>query len=415
MSSCEISPLRRALATVNAGGSARVLDGLTACGEEDARAIADALHQTRAVRDHGPGFSKVYTLCRLIQQTKDEPTRDALREHALPALARLFDRGGDDPADAWDLLNVLATIAAWGGPDLSGRIVDGSRRFPEGASWWLVFGHLSDHPTVAREVVETLRARFPKGDIAQAYLWTATRLCRKAIVLTHPFDSDAGYPHLREWLNGPDENLAQAVVVAIAYFGPGERESLLAQATVHPAIRVRMEATRLRATFGDPTAVPELIAWCDRPQTCWRAEKYLQELGAHDRIPMPRSPEFQALVEMAEWLEFPTELGRAPDELEVVDSRELFWPPTHDRRRVFALRYVVERSGPDDPDNRGQAMVGSVTFALFGEDTRHLSPVELYGLHCGWELQGNNDERAPAEVSVAAGLAVLRQYNSDLA
>ena len=61
-------------------------------------------------------------------------------------------------------------------------------------------------------------------------------------------------------------------------------------------------------------------------------------------------------------------------------------------------------------------MVGGLsTFALFGENSPDLKPVEVYALHCCWELQFNKDDRAPAERSVAAGLAILRESNPELA
>ena len=52
-------------------------------------------------------------------------------------------------------------------------------------------------------------------------------------------------------------------------------------------------------------------------------------------------------------------------------------------------------------------MVGSVTFALFGETNADLSPEDVYGLHCCWELECNGDDRAPRKRSAAAGRKLL--------
>ena len=57
-------------------------------------------------------------------------------------------------------------------------------------------------------------------------------------------------------------------------------------------------------------------------------------------------------------------------------------------------------------------MVGSDTFALFGEDTAGLSPEDIYGLHCCWELEMNEDPRAPEERTPEAGRRILAEHNS---
>jgi hypothetical protein len=56
-------------------------------------------------------------------------------------------------------------------------------------------------------------------------------------------------------------------------------------------------------------------------------------------------------------------------------------------------------------------MVGSVTFALFGESTADLSVEDVYGLHCAWELKMKEDAHAPVERRAAAGRAILAERN----
>ena len=81
---------------------------------------------------------------------------------------------------------------------------------------------------------------------------------------------------------------------------------------------------------------------------------------------------------------------------------------------MYALRYLYRGSDEDEDDDSGYGMVGSVTFALFGEATADLTPLEVYALHCCQELRWNDDPRAPGELSIEAGLLILRQYNDDL-
>ncbi|MCF6174136.1 MAG: hypothetical protein L3J71_00055 [Victivallaceae bacterium] len=71
-----------------------------------------------------------------------------------------------------------------------------------------------------------------------------------------------------------------------------------------------------------------------------------------------------------------------------------------------------EQSGEEH--DIGIAMMGSVAFALFGENIDNLKPEEVYALHCAWELEMNEDKRAPAERTVNSGLEILLKYNPTL-
>ena len=55
------------------------------------------------------------------------------------------------------------------------------------------------------------------------------------------------------------------------------------------------------------------------------------------------------------------------------------------------------------PPEAVRAMVGSVTWAMVSSNTTELSPEDVYGLHCAWELIQNEDPAAPAEADVLAG------------
>jgi hypothetical protein len=111
---------------------------------------------------------------------------------------------------------------------------------------------------------------------------------------------------------------------------------------------------------------------------------------------------------MCRWLAHPMEFGKPPTHIELYDTRELFWPPTGDRRRVWLFKYTY-----DEPDKRksGLGMVGSVTFAMFGETTADLSAEDAYGLHCAWELEFRKDPRAPEQRTAIAGRGILAKHN----
>src|SRR5205085_7500326 len=138
------------------------------------------------------------------------------------------------------------------------------------------------------------------------------------------------------------------------------------------------------------------------------ARQYLEELGRLELVPnAANEPDFQAMAQMCNWLAHPQEAGRPPDAIDLYDTRELHWPPTDDTRQVWLFRYRYQNAKEDGSDDAGIAMVGSVTFALFSEATADLSPEDVYGLHCCWELECNQDPRAPARRTAAAGRRLL--------
>ena len=148
-------------------------------------------------------------------------------------------------------------------------------------------------------------------------------------------------------------------------------------------------------------------------RTAWsssRAIRYLEEVGLAKQIPAEaRNPDFTAIAEMCNWIAHPSEYERPPDDIVQVDTRQLYWPPTHDRRQLWVFRYRYDKE--DGEVNEGLGMVGSVTWAMFSSNTTELSPEDVYGLHCAWELIQNEDPAAPAEADIWAGRAVLARYN----
>lgn len=137
----------------------------------------------------------------------------------------------------------------------------------------------------------------------------------------------------------------------------------------------------------------------------------LAELGAAHAVPARfHEPDFAAMREMATWLAHPQEMGRPPDQVAVQDSRELFWPPTGDRRRLWLIRYHYADDGKGQPET-GLGCVGSVTFALFGQnDPRTLEQI-MYGRHCLFEMQRFNAPQTPVDWSAENA---LRVYNEEL-
>jgi hypothetical protein len=173
-----------------------------------------------------------------------------------------------------------------------------------------------------------------------------------------------------------------------------------------------LEAAWAAAACGEGRGYQTLQEACADPRQASAAIRYLIELGAEDRIPShTKSSDFQAISEMCEWLAHPNEFGQPPDEIRQVDTRELFWPPTNDHRKLWVFRYEYPPPDGGTEQDIGYGMVGSVTFALFGESTADFSAEQVYALHCAWELECNGDPRAPKKRTVEAGFQILRTYN----
>lgn len=140
--------------------------------------------------------------------------------------------------------------------------------------------------------------------------------------------------------------------------------------------------------------------------------RYLTELGKASIIPaVTNDPDFAAMAKMSQWLQHPCELGEVPVSLELFDKRVLYWPPTEDYRPVWLFKYV--HVPQDDRSKRavGVGMVGSITFALFSENSADLTPEDIYALHCCWELMQEEHEEAPEQRTVENGRRILRKHN----
>ncbi|HYO67290.1 MAG TPA: hypothetical protein VEU33_14535 [Archangium sp.] len=356
----------------------------------------------------------------LFQQPTAKEAAVTLRAEALPALLRLYDarlrewrkagpREGYDSA-ASDLLFVLKIFAMYRGEEPLQRIIDAARLplAPDSYMWSVVLSALvKAEKEAATRVAAALREPLPPGSIAVALLDMANTLAREHGVTSHPFDTAQGRELLRAFLTDEDPDhfsYAHSAAASLPFLTDSREFFTLAQE--HADVAVRMEAAWAAAWGGDALAVARLQDWSRDPKTRKRAVTYLKELG-HPPAPLPKEERLRldAMAEMSDWLEHPSEFGRPPDHLEVYDHRRLFWPPTKDERDVWLLRYRYEDE--EGAPEEGVGMVGSDTFALFGETTAEMPPEDIYALHCVWELQQNRDKRAPKELTVEAGRKLL--------
>jgi len=356
----------------------------------------------------GGPTTPLYHLAALFQNdAADEATR-ALRKRGMAELARLFDAAmilPDPPAEP--LVFVCKMFALYAYRPGVRRIAAGVRRFPDEFQWQIVFALLGDerHPH-GPGVVARLRDPLPPGFGGVLLLDVANVLAGRGRLDRHPFDTPAGCARLEAWLADTDpENFsyASSAAAALPYLGAKARAPLASLAMDHSSPDVQLEAAAASARRGGTAGLKLLVRTCADPRHSLAAQGYLTELGRADQIPAAAAePDFRASAELCRWLAHPHEFGAPPAEIELADTRELDWPPTNDRRRVWLFRYAYA-----DGIAAGLGMVGSLTFALVGEATAGLSAEDAYGLHCCWELEFNGDPRAPKKRNAKAGRKLL--------
>jgi hypothetical protein len=393
---------------------------------DDAAAICAALKRVREYEQACPESVDTYKsplrdLALLFQSVGSKEVADAFREEGIPQLISEYDARIDAAmtGESDELLIVLKILGMYGSKAGVGRIANAAGRgfLPDGFMWQVVFGQIrADHPG-AEYLAQELRDSIPQGFCGVAFLDCMNTAAIAGKLGSHPFDSDSGKRKLEKWLLNRDEgefSFAHSATAALPFISNPERDRLLAIAMDHPDQGVQMEAAWASAKLGSESSIKFLARLCLDPNTSSTACRYLTELGREDAIPEDAHDEdFRATAEMCSWLAHPQEFGRPPQQIELADTRELHWPPTNDFRKVWLFKYRYPAHEKGEEDDVGYGMVGSVTFALFGEATADLSPEDVYGLHCAWELECNGDDRAPEKRTAKAGRKILASYNEN--
>jgi hypothetical protein len=382
----------------------------------DAEGLVAALaEQTGAgplVADDNGTF--LYHLALLFQNDAADDATRVLRDRGVPELARLFDAAlalPDCPAEPLAVCcKIFALYAYEPGTE---RVAAAARRWPDEGMWQVAFGLYGEenHPH-GPALVERLRDPLPEGFAAVTLLDLANTLGRQKRLTGHPFDTRAGRLRLEQWLTDSDPgavSYAHSAAAALPFLSPETRTAPAALAMDHPSAGVQMEAAWASAYRGGTAGLTVLARMCEDPRHSAAARRYLDELGKGDRVPAAAlDPDFQAAAQMCSWLAHPNEFGEPPTDITLYDTRELHWPPTDDRRRVWLFKYSYAGRNPDGGAEVGLGMVGSITFALFGETSADMSPEDAYGVHCCWELEVNDDPRAPRPRSATAGRNLLK-------
>jgi len=411
---------------VNKGDLSEALDAIGDIEinkKKDAISIVEALKSISydvKVKEH-QFSSPVHCLTAFFQDARSKEAYEVFKENGIPELRRLLKEGLKFPKNREDdLMFIMKILGIYQQKQDASLIAEVALSGFQSDSymWTVIFGIFDEEHEYWKVLLEALRNPLPKDFIRVSYLDFANKLLMGKKKIRHPFDSDQGVEILKSYLSDTDRDsysYAHSATVALPFLHEKSRTELSKLAQKHPDISVRIESDWVLAKLGDKAGVNSLKNWALDPNYSSVACAYLKELGYEKEIPsLALEENFVAMAEMCDWLSHPNEFGRPPDKIEQYDSRTLYWPPTDDERKVWLFKYNFKPLEKGDKLETGISMVGSITFALFGEATQDLSPVEVYGLHCAWELESNEDSRAPKKRSPASGLKILKQYNKDL-
>jgi hypothetical protein len=365
--------------------------------QSDAESVCRVLG--RRVREDASlgGHSSLHALIGLFQDVEgcDCPAFATMVEVGIPLLTEIVDAGcleesGIDPDDVLFALKILVIYGTVEGTDAVIRVA--KRPFQPDSYWWhLVLGPYGDGHPESERLFQALSDPLPVDFLAVSLIDSANAAQKHGAEQLHPFDSRAGKRQIERWLVDHDpEHLSYAMsaTAALPFISNPGRDRLLAIALDHPGNEVKLEAAFAAARLGREGGIERLAQFCLDVHCSEKGRSYLVELGREDAIPAEAlAPDFRAQAELSQWLAHPNELGRVPDELEVMEKRTLAWPPERESKMLWLIRYRLrDQTGLKD-DDVGIGLVGSVTFCLSGSDMERRPPEDCYAIHCYWELE----------------------------
>jgi hypothetical protein len=333
----------------------------------------------------------------LFQSLEDEEcaAAEVLLGEGIPELLRLFDeiRNAPEGDESNTLLFILKILALCGTMEGTLRIVEVAREpfMPDAYMWSVILGIFKPGHPQNEFLYGSLRDPLPPAFIGVSLLDAANACLIEGAEMPHPFDSREGIQRLRVWLTNADEaehSYAHSATAALPFLSDPGRDELLSLAMKHPDTGVQIEAAWAAAKLGRKEGLRRLAEVCGDFKHAQVAKRYLSELGREDLIPPEANdPNFAALAEFAHWLAHPNELGRLPDGLEIVDHRQLPWPPERELKPFWLIKYLVKDTTGLGEDDVQCGLVGSTTFCLFSYKLAQRPPEDAYAVHCYWEME----------------------------
>jgi hypothetical protein len=362
----------------------------------DAQAICEALDQLPASAPTNANCP-LRSLVTLFQNvpSADAPAFRELYVHGVPRLIRVLDQRivDSDANKPDDLLLLLKILAMYGSREGAEQIVRAARRpfAPDSYMWHVILAQFSHEHPHREYVFDALSEPMPPGFIGVALLDSANSAAIVGTLPRHPFNSASGRKRLQDWLEDDDPeraSYAHSTTAALPFIDEPDRNRLLELALDHFDAGVQMEAAWAAARLGREAGLRILARDCLDVNRSDTAQRYLNELSRPDLIPADaQEPGFRARAEFANWLAHPNELGRAPDEVEIVDHRMLAWPPERSERPFWLIRFRMQDETGLNDDRVECGLVGGMTWCFFTYKLHQRPPEDGYAIHCCWEME----------------------------
>lgn len=189
-----------------------------------------------------------------------------------------------------------------------------------------------------------------------------------------------------------------ALCDALACIGDESAVASLNKALQVEHRRLRVEAAAALGKLGVEDAKKVLTAMAAEPIERLRVLAYAEELGILDEV----EDEFSNIVARAEaefvmHLAQPTQMGFAPQHIELLDQREQAWPGYEEPRNCYLFQFLYQfPSG--ELTNIGIA--GPVVMT-FESDLTVLSHDDIYAIFAGWHVE--HPDIFPTEANQVAG------------
>jgi hypothetical protein len=349
-----------------------------------------------------------------------EEAAAAFIQGALPVVIRMFDTRSEskdelEQAEAVSLLHVMSVAGDDG--ECRDRIIHGIRKSiaKDDETWRSIFQVIANQEEIetgyALAICEGVGTSIPDGELTVPFLKLAGDLYRAGQLAEHPINDARGGQLLDELLSGELSKNWFDIAECLPDYDGSDQLDLIQRAAVHAQPSMRLVAAKASAAIGNPGAIETLQQFCLDRLRSEIACDYLIQLGLEHAIP-PKALEldFQAECDVVSWLCHPIEYGVEPDRVELTDSRDMFWPPTNDRRRLWIFKFTYELN--EHENDIGMILTGSTTICLRDETSPLMSPEQIYAVHCNYELKRNDDPRINDLFGIEQASRLLAEQNN---
>lgn len=351
----------------------------------DAKVVVDALC---LAQDESTFIKMAWLLDERIEV--NTRAHEELMQEGARKLVHAFDAKKDNGDEHGEyLMQIIRVLAKYGGREGAHRVIEAARsswKIKPGMLWVSVLANIPSGPD--RDFVfEELARPLPAEPAAEGLLYLSNSRASKGMLRLHPFDSPEGCRQLERWIRSKPDIDSITATEALEFISLPHRADLLRIAGKHKNAEVRMEAARISAKFGDRDALDVLVALCRIPGYAATASEYLRDLQQGHLIPSElENPDSRALAEFARWLAHPNEFGKPPDKMEILDHRELAWPPDWSPTPLWLIRFEMAEDSEWPGGESGVGLVGGVTYCLDGYKMDERPPEDCYAIHCCWEI-----------------------------